>query len=350
MSSSSTPPPGTQSSARASLPSWSSTHPGAATARLNLAPTYEQLADAFVGKDVIIAKVDADGEGKPLGAKFGVTGFPTLKWFDKDGGYEPYESGRDIDALAGFISSKTGLKSNIKPPPPPDTVILDYTNFNDVALDESKDVLVTFTAPWCGHCKAMKPAYEKVATTFKTESGCVVANIDADDQKNKGIASQYGVSGFPTIKFFPKGSTEAVAYTGGRTEADFTEFLNEHCGTFRAVGGGLNDQAGRVADLDTLASKFMLAAADARSSIIEDATALVAAAGSLSNHYLRVMEKLANSSEGYLEKEGKRLNSILAKRSLAPAKLDEIKIRSNILRAFSEPVQESESKRDTAEL
>lgn len=45
----------------------------------NLAPIYEQLADAFShAKDkVIIAKVDADGDGKPLGQKYGVTGFPS---------------------------------------------------------------------------------------------------------------------------------------------------------------------------------------------------------------------------------------------------------------------------------
>lgn len=45
----------------------------------NLAPVYEQLADAFAhAKDkVIVAKVDADGVGKPLGQKYGVTGFPS---------------------------------------------------------------------------------------------------------------------------------------------------------------------------------------------------------------------------------------------------------------------------------
>jgi thiol-disulfide isomerase/thioredoxin len=45
----------------------------------SLAPKYEQLANAFQhAKDkVIIAKVDADGEGKPLGQKYGVTGFPS---------------------------------------------------------------------------------------------------------------------------------------------------------------------------------------------------------------------------------------------------------------------------------
>jgi protein disulfide-isomerase A6 len=44
------------------------------------------------------------------------------------------------------------------------------------------------------------------------------------------------------------------------------------------------------------------------------------------------------------------LESILKKRSLTPAKLDEIKIKSNILRAFTEPEEEEATKRDTAEL
>lgn len=39
----------------------------------SLAPVYEELGDAFKGKDVIIGKVDAD-EHKSLGSKFGVTG------------------------------------------------------------------------------------------------------------------------------------------------------------------------------------------------------------------------------------------------------------------------------------
>ena len=43
------------------------------------APKYEQLANAFEhAKDkVIIAKVDADGEGKPLGQKYDVNAFPS---------------------------------------------------------------------------------------------------------------------------------------------------------------------------------------------------------------------------------------------------------------------------------
>ncbi|KAJ7274383.1 protein disulfide isomerase [Mycena haematopus] len=317
----------------------------------NLAPVYEQLADAFVGaKDkVIVAKVDADGEGKPLGSKYGVTGFPTLKWFNGDGTYEPYEGGRDLDSLVNFISGKAGVKSSIKPPPPSDTLILDVHTFDEVALDTEKNVLVSFTAPWCGHCKNLKPTYEKVAHTFKPESDCIVANIDADDKKNKALAERYGVGSFPTLKFFPKGTTEPEKYEGGRDEADFVNFLNERCGTHRAVGGGLSDKAGRLAEFDALASKFFVAAADVRATLLQDAIALAETAGVVSKHYVRVMEKLYNGTEGYLEKEAKRLDSILKKRSLAPAKLDEIKIKSNILAAFTAP-EEAETKRDTAEL
>ena len=45
----------------------------------SLAPIYEQLADAFshAKEQVIVAKVDADGAGKPLGQQYGVKGFPS---------------------------------------------------------------------------------------------------------------------------------------------------------------------------------------------------------------------------------------------------------------------------------
>ncbi|KAH7921030.1 protein disulfide isomerase [Leucogyrophana mollusca] len=316
----------------------------------NLAPVYEQLADAFAhAKDkVIVAKVDADGAGKPLGQKYGVTGFPTLKWFDAEGKAEPYEGGRDLEALASFIAQKSGVKSSIKPPPPPETLILDSHTFDEVALDDTKDVLVTFTAPWCGHCKNLKPIYEQVAKDFKPESNCIVANFDADAAPNKPIASRYGVSSYPTIKFFPKGSKEVESYEGGRTEAAFVAFLNERCGTQRAVGGGLNDEAGRVVELDTLAQKFFAASGSARDAIYQEATALASSVGSASSHYLRIMEKVVNNSEAYVEKESKRLASILSKRTLGSEKLDELKIKANVLSAFvAEKVEEAKEKAES---
>lgn len=70
-----------------------------------------------------------------------------------------------------------------------------------------------------------------------------MANIDADDKKNKDLARKYDVSGFPTLKFFSKDNKDHPEdYDGGRTEEDIVAYLNEKCGAQRAVGGGLNDE------------------------------------------------------------------------------------------------------------
>lgn len=117
----------------------------------NLAPVYEELALAFEhakGK-VQIAKVDADAE-RDLGKRFGIQGFPTLKYFDgKSDQPQDYKSGRDLESLSSFITEQTGVKPKKKLEMPSSVVML-----NDVTFAESiggeKNVLVAFTAPWCG--------------------------------------------------------------------------------------------------------------------------------------------------------------------------------------------------------
>ena len=71
---------------------------------------------------------------------------------------------------------------------------------------------------------------------------CVVANVDADAKVNAALAQKYEISSFPTLKFFSKDNKEPEDYDGDRSEEAFVSFLNEKCGTKRAVGGGLNDE------------------------------------------------------------------------------------------------------------
>jgi protein disulfide-isomerase A6 len=118
----------------------------------NLAPVYEELATAFAHLEdkVTIANCDADAH-KDLGKKFGVQGFPTLKWFDGKPGSEPedYKGGRDLESLAKFVQEKTGLKPKTKKEKPSDVVMLTDKTFKE-EVGGDKDVLVAFTAPWCG--------------------------------------------------------------------------------------------------------------------------------------------------------------------------------------------------------
>ncbi|BEI96880.1 hypothetical protein CcaverHIS631_0204690 [Cutaneotrichosporon cavernicola] len=307
----------------------------------NLAPVYEQLADAFDTSKVIIAKTDADGVGRELGSRFDVKGYPTLKWFPAGSlDADDYNGGRDLDSLVEFVQMNSGVKSNIKPPAPPAAMILDGGNFDEV-VDGSKNVLVAFTAPWCGHCKNMKPAYENVAKAFAPEEDVIVAQVNADDMSNKPIAQRYEVRSFPTIKFFSKGSKEPIMYTSGRSEEQFVDFLNEQCGTYRTPSGLLNDLAGKIKELDVLAQSYW-AELPSREEIYDNAKAYVTAQSAdvdghirtAAAYYVKAMERIKAKGDAWIAKEHARLSNLLASPSLATSKLDEIKVKVNILSAF----------------
>ncbi len=188
---------------------------------------------------IVIAKVDADAH-KELGSRFSVKGFPTLKWFPRGSKTpEDYSGGRDLKDFQEFINKKTSLNGKfVKPISFVKEV--DTSTFDKTVKKPGVNALVEFYAPWCGHCKTLKPIYEQVAKNFATESKCAVVAVDATASPD--LASKYDVTGYPTLKFFKADVTEPIPYEGGRTEQDLVNFLNEHCGTFRVVGGGLNEK------------------------------------------------------------------------------------------------------------
>ena len=115
-----------------------------------LAPVYEELAQNFQHAEskLNIAKLDAD-EHKELARKYGVQGFPTLKWFDgKSKDPKEYNQGRDLDSLSSFITEQTGIKPKSNKAPSHVHMLKDST-FND-AIGGEEHVLVAFTTPWCG--------------------------------------------------------------------------------------------------------------------------------------------------------------------------------------------------------
>jgi len=98
--------------------------------------------------------------------------------------------------------------------------------FDEIVMDETKDVLIEFYAPWCGHCKSLAPKWTELAEKVKDDEDIIVAKIDATANDSP---SQFGVTGFPTIYWAPKGNKQAPKkYSGGREVADFAKFLKDN--------------------------------------------------------------------------------------------------------------------------
>lgn len=51
--------------------------------------------------------------------------------------------------------------------------------WDSIVKDNTKDVLVEFYAPWCGHCKTLAPIYDKMAAGLVANTNIVIAKIDA---------------------------------------------------------------------------------------------------------------------------------------------------------------------------
>jgi len=97
-------------------------------------------------------------------------------------------------------------------------------NFHEVATDKTKTVLVTFIAPWCGHCKQLTPIYEQLGEKYKDNADIVIAKMDATANELEDIKIQ----SFPTIKLFPKDSDEVIDYQGERTLDGLAKFVDSN--------------------------------------------------------------------------------------------------------------------------
>lgn len=126
------------------------------------------------------------------------------------------------------------VSNNSPPPSPPQnekwerdpTILhLDDQNFKD-QLKKHKIVLVMFYAPWCGHCKKMKPDYLTAARELQSE-GFPKCLAMVDCTANPEVTEEYQISGFPTIKLFKNGKFIAD-YTGKRTVEDIKRFALNH--------------------------------------------------------------------------------------------------------------------------
>ncbi|CAL8092414.1 unnamed protein product [Orchesella dallaii] len=135
----------------------------------------------------------------------------------------------NVDEMKAFIDDFVGgkLKQHLLSQDLPEdwdktpVKTLVASNFDDVALDKEKDVLVEFYAPWCGHCKQLAPIFDKLGEKFSDNPTIVIAKMDATVNELEHTK----INSFPTLKLYKKGDNKIVEYNGERTLEGLSKFL-----------------------------------------------------------------------------------------------------------------------------
>lgn len=210
--------------------------------RTELSDLLKPLAEQYKGV-VNFATIDAKSFGAHAGnLNLKVDSFPAfaIQEIVKNQKF-PFDQEKKITLteittfVKSFVDGK--LEPSIKSEPIPETqegvTVVVALNYDEVVINNEKDVLLEFYAPWCGHCKSLAPKYDELAALYAADadvsSKVTIAKVDAtaNDVPDE-------IQGFPTIKLFPAGSKDApITYSGARTLEDLVKFVAEN-GKYKA--------------------------------------------------------------------------------------------------------------------
>jgi len=209
-------------------------------------------------------------------------------------------------------------------------------NFDKIVKDSDKNVLVEFYAPWCGHCKKLAPDYDKVASIFASEPDVVIAKMDSTEHKTK--SGEYGVSGYPTLKWFPKDDKSGKDYNAGRSVEDFVNFINTNVGTQKTKEGGYLPTAGRISEFEDLITRFKAGGKSEKQKLLTEleskAASYTGPNKDLAKFYTITAKRVIEKGDSFAPAEVQRLQRLIDSGSVTPDKFAEFSKRLNIVTEF----------------
>lgn len=103
--------------------------------------------------------------------------------------------------------------------------------FQNLVQRSEDDWLVAFVAPWCQHCQALRPVWERAASRSlanseaRGDSEVKFGWLSSDDNGREGLALRYDLRSFPSILHFGAGrvakqSTTPTIFRGDQESTD----------------------------------------------------------------------------------------------------------------------------------
>jgi thiol-disulfide isomerase/thioredoxin len=107
-----------------------------------------------------------------------------------------------VAVLVLLLAMVHAEEENYRGPSEEDVIVLDADTLEPTIYDSEETWLLELYAPWCGHCKTLRPEWAKLATRLKGVAK--VAKIDASVHRK--FDSVYGLKGYPQVVLIPAGN------------------------------------------------------------------------------------------------------------------------------------------------
>jgi len=100
-------------------------------------------------------------------------------------------------------------------------------NFQDIVFDTKKDVFIEFYAPWCGHCKQLKPIWDELAESLREVEFVTIAKMDVTAND---LQSGLQINSFPSIYLYKANDKKnpVIYQQRDRSYSALLQFLKEN--------------------------------------------------------------------------------------------------------------------------